>query len=233
MRQGATPWLRFACDETVGAQRLQYQCELSANWACIFGASGSGKTVLLRLLAGLVEQRSGGCEVHGREVRTVAAHRRRIALVDQDASVFPHLSVRQNVGFAGPNVDRLARTLNLFGLAQLAEARAQRLSGGEAQRVALARAVFAQPDVLLLDESFSGLDHEVRERLRAVLLQEQQERALAGRPMPIVSVTHDVGEVLMTADEVLRISGGRVVAQGAPAEVLREERTALLRSLGV
>ncbi|WP_419803726.1 ATP-binding cassette domain-containing protein [Terriglobus sp.] len=231
------PWLRFSCDERIGGHHARHAFTLPQPWTAIFGASGSGKTTLLRLLAGLIPQRTGICQVNGRELRNLPAHRRHVTLVDQSASVFPHLSVRENVVFAArpsgsASHDAVDAALHRFKLDHVAGVGSYLISGGEARRVVLARAILAQPQVLLLDESFSGADRDLRQQLRSILLQTQADRHNAGDPMPIVSVTHDVSEVFATAGEVLRIRDGQIFAQGAPAAVLQEERIGLLNELG-
>ena len=118
--------------------------------------------------------------------------------------------------------------LERFGLGSLAGQPVTHLSGGEAQRVCLARAMAARPRVLLLDESFSGLHRALRDDLLAMLREFQRGPAA----MPIVSVTHDVGEAFACSDEVLRMDAGRVVARGPAATVLSAEREDLLQRLG-
>ncbi len=168
----------------------------------------------------------------GVELAGLPAHRRRAALVAQQPMPFPHLTVRQNVGFAargGPETGEVVDyALERFRLLPLAGRAVANLSGGERQRVCLARAVASLPRLLLLDESFSGLHRELRDELLEVL------REIQAGPggMPIVSVTHDVAEAFACGGEVLRIDAGRVVARGAATEVLAAERTELLRRLG-
>ncbi|MFN2975377.1 ABC transporter ATP-binding protein [Terriglobus aquaticus] len=201
----------------------------------MFGPSGSGKSTLLRLIAGLLPQHSGVCQLHGRELRGMPPHRRRVVLVEQSPALFPNLNVEENITFARRSVfgrrdveERRATDALLedFQLGPLRGAAVHTLSGGERQRVAIARALYAEPKALLLDEVFTGMDAALRESLIAVLRRYQQRTGV-----PILSVTHDVGEAFATATELLRMRDGAVVAQGPPEQVLQAERSELLRSL--
>ncbi len=215
------------CDALAGDLRVCVDAEMAAAWTVLFGASGSGKTSLLRVLAGL--WRPAGCvvEVGGSEVSGLPAHRRGVGLVAQQPALFPGRTVRGNVAFGARDGEVVEEMLERFGLEPLASEGVTHLSGGEAQRVCLARALAARPQVLLLDESFTGLHRGLRQELIGVLQAVGRERGV-----PIVSVTHDVDEAFACADEVLRMEAGRVVARGAVTEVLRAERTELLRRLG-
>ena len=224
---GATAWLRFTCDERIGGHTAAHDLALAHSWTCVFGPSGSGKTTLLRLLAGLTPQHTGTCQLRGRDVRALPPHRRRVAFVEQSPALFPHLNVERNVAFSNHGASRAVETmLEDFHLVSLRRASVHTLSGGERQRVAIARALCSQPDALLLDEVFTGMDAALRSDLVGVLQRYQQRTA-----MPILSVTHDLGEAFATAGEVLRMHNGKVTAQGAPAEILAGERAALLRQL--
>ena len=224
--------LHVRCDALAGALEIRVEAELTAPWTVLFGASGSGKTSLLRLIAGLWQPPGSSVVLDGRELAGVPAHRRQIALVAQHAALFPNRTVRGNVQFAargGPQSREVVEAmLERFGLGSLAGQPVTHLSGGEAQRVCLARAMAARPRVLLLDESFSGLHRALRDDLLAMLREFQRGPAA----MPIVSVTHDVGEAFACADEVLRMDAGRVVARGPAATVLSAEREDLLQRLG-
>jgi ABC-type Fe3+/spermidine/putrescine transport system ATPase subunit len=230
------PWLRLACDERLGGQRAAHDLKLTQPWTCLFGPSGSGKSTLLRLVAGLLPQHSGVCQLRGRELRGTPPHRRRIVLVEQSPALFPNLNVEENVVFARRFAFGKERSvekrqaadalLEEFQLGPLRGAAVHTISGGERQRVALARALYAEPEALLLDEVFTGLDAALRKSLITVLREYQQRTGV-----PILSVTHDVGEAFATATEVLRMRNGAIVAQGPPDEVLQVERLDLLRSL--
>jgi molybdate transport system ATP-binding protein len=196
----------------------------------VFGASGSGKTTLLHALAGLLRPQAGRIAVRGRAVCArpggvfVPPERRRLALVSQDALLFPHRSVRGNLSFA-PGADaRLSgaggrRILDVLRIGSLLDRGVANLSGGERQRVALARALLADPELLLLDEPTSALDAELSRDVLALLLQVKQELGV-----PMVFVTHRAPELVALADDCAVLEAGRVVAQGTPVEVLSRPR---------
>ena len=221
----STP-VHVQCDATVGTLRLRVDAELTARWTVLFGASGSGKTSLLRLMAGLWRP-AGASVVRGKdELAGLPPHRRSVALVAQQAALFPQRTVRGNVAFGAREMDIADEMIERFRLGPLAAQRVTALSGGEAQRVCLARALATRPKLLLLDESFTGLHRTLRDELIAVLRESEQA-------MLIVSVTHDVGEAFACADEVLRIGAGKITARGTAAGVLAGEREDLGRRLGL
>jgi molybdate transport system ATP-binding protein len=192
----------------------------------LFGRSGSGKSTVLGLIAGLLRPDAGRVVLDGETLVDVERgifvppHRRRVGVVFQDALLFPHLSVRANLGYgrrfarAGRPVDADA-VIAMLGIGHLLDRRPAGLSGGERQRVAIGRALLAGPRLLLLDEPLSALDFERRreimpyvERLRDVL------------DWPLVYVSHAVDEVARIAREVVVLEGGSVIARGAPGDVL-------------
>jgi molybdate transport system ATP-binding protein len=196
----------------------------------IFGASGSGKTTLLHAIAGLLRPQRARIRVRGREVCVrpgglwLPPERRRLALVTQDPLLFPHRSVRGNLCFAPGAPARLAgaagrRVLEVLRLAPLLERGVASLSGGERQRVALGRALLADPELLLLDEPTSALDAELSRDVLALLLQLKQELGV-----PMVFVTHRAPELLALADDCAVLEAGRLLARGAPIEVLKRPR---------
>jgi thiamine transport system ATP-binding protein len=188
----------------------------------LLGPSGAGKSTLLRVVAGLARPTSGRVLADGRDLTSVPAHRRGIGLVFQDAALFPHRTVAENVAF-GPKVAGLARAeqearvaeaLALVGLSQTGARDVSTLSGGEAQRIALARALAPRPQTLLLDEPLGALDGPLRQRLQDDL------RALFERlGLTVVHVTHDVGEAFALGDRVAILRGGRVAQVAAPDEL--------------
>ena len=188
----------------------------------LLGPSGAGKSTLLRVLAGLERPSSGRVLADGADVTALPAHRRGIGLVFQDAALFPHRTVAENVGF-GPKVAGLPRgeqaarveeALALVGLAHAGDRDVTTLSGGEAQRIALARALAPRPSALLLDEPLGALDGPLRLRL-----QEDLRELFERLSLTVVHVTHDVGEAFALGDRVAILRGGRV-AQVAPPETL-------------
>lgn len=195
----------------------------------VFGASGSGKTSLLHAVAGLLRADALELSVAGEVLAApgVAAtppERRGLALVTQDALLFPHLSTRENLTYAPGAVARLdapegRRVVDVLRLAPLLERAPSTLSGGERQRVALGRALLARPRALLLDEPTSALDSELARDVLGLLLDVKRELAV-----PMIFVTHKAGELLALADDCVVLQEGRVVAQGAPVQVLGRPR---------
>jgi iron(III) transport system ATP-binding protein len=190
----------------------------------VLGASGSGKSTLLRLIAGFEKPTAGTIELAGNEISSVTKvlvpEKRNIGIVPQDSALFPHLSASQNIGFglAGwsskVRAARVTELLEIVELTEFADARPEKLSGGQAQRVALARALAPRPAIILMDEPFSALDAELRTRLRldvkAIL---KKERATA------ILVTHDQEEALSLADRVAVLRNGQIVQVGSPTEI--------------
>lgn len=189
----------------------------------LFGPSGAGKTSLLRAIAGL-ERLAGRCRL-GETVWQDAQvflppHRRRIGYVFQEASLFPHLSVRRNLvyglrragGGAGAGFDE---AVDLLGLVPLLARAPANLSGGERQRVALGRALLSQPELLLLDEPLSGLDRDAKDEILPYL-----EALLRRVNLPVLLVTHDIGEVERLADRLVLLRDGTVAGSGPLAAML-------------
>jgi len=193
----------------------------------VLGPSGCGKTTLLRAVAGLLPAAAGTIRVGDRVVSApgvqLAPEKRGMGWVPQDASLFPHLTVGENIGFGLPHAsraDRAARAVRITELAQLVgldgliDRAPSQLSGGQAQRVSLARALAPRPDLMLLDEPFAALDPLLRSALRtevAALLRDQKNTSLL--------VTHDQEEALSLADYVAVMRGGRLLQWGTPAQV--------------
>lgn len=211
-----------ACVSAPGAQfHLRARFESSSRRIALFGPSGSGKSLTLLALAGLLKPRSGRIEVRGRTFLdtdggvNLPARRRKVGMVFQDYALFPHLSVRDNVAFGlKPFLGRLQpahrrrvdELLELCGLASLAGRRPAQISGGQRQRTALARALATEPDLLLLDEPFTALDQPLRERMRAELFAILERFA-----MPMVMVSHDLDDVDHFAQTLVAFGHGRVL----------------------
>jgi ABC-type Fe3+/spermidine/putrescine transport system ATPase subunit len=188
----------------------------------LLGPSGAGKTVLLDTIAGLRPARAGQIRLAGADITAMPPERRRIGVVFQDAALFPHLPVRENIAFglrasrpasrtAADGIDPL---LHRLGISHLAARSPRTLSGGERQRVALARALAINPDLLLLDEPLSALDQPSREDLRALL-----QQILASLDIPAIHVTHDRDEALAVGDRLAIIAAGQL-RQTGPASVV-------------
>ncbi|WP_240760797.1 ABC transporter ATP-binding protein [Mycolicibacterium sp. CR10] len=188
----------------------------------LLGPSGCGKTTALRILAGLDEATSGTVSVGGVDVSRTPASKRDMGMVFQAYSLFPHLTVLDNVAFGlkmrgkakGDRLSRAADMLDLVGLTAHTGKYASELSGGQQQRVALARALAIQPRVLLLDEPLSALDAKVRTQLRDEIRRVQLEVGTT-----TLFVTHDQEEALAVADRVGVMSQGRLEQLAAPADL--------------
>jgi len=200
----------------------------------LFGPSGSGKTTLLRLLAGLdrpdegvIAFRSAVWHDSARGVH-LPPQRRRAGFLFQDYALFPHLTVAENVAFAGSR-ERAAELMRTFGVADLAASYPRAISGGQQQRVALARALAAGSALLLLDEPLSALDAASRVRLRTGL-----RRMLLAGGVPSVLVTHDRAEAIALGDWMAVLVDGRIRQTGPVGDVLRHPADArVAESVGV
>jgi molybdate transport system ATP-binding protein len=192
----------------------------------LFGTSGAGKTSLISMIAGLLRPDRGIIVVDGETLDDTAAgshvpvYRRRIGYVFQDARLFPHLDVRDNLDY-GRRMNHLKednalwqRVTDLLDVGHLLDRRPGRLSGGERQRVALGRALVSQPRLLLLDEPLGSLDEERKEEILPYLVRLRDEAGI-----PMVYVSHDASEMRKLATQIAIIRRGRVTAFGG-AEVL-------------
>ena len=194
----------------------------------LLGPSGCGKTTALRILAGFEAPSGGQVIVDGQDIRSVPAQKRNMGMVFQSYSLFPNMTVLENVAFGlrlrrVSGSQRKTKAMSLLDMVELAD-RANRyphqLSGGQQQRVALARALAIEPRVLLLDEPLSALDAKVRVQLR------DQIRALQRRlAITTVFVTHDQDEALSMADRVAVMRGGKLEQVASPAELYDEPQT--------
>jgi len=187
----------------------------------LVGPSGAGKSTFLRAVAGLERPHRGRVALDGEAWLDtergvdLPPERRSVGLVFQEYALFPHLSVRRNVAFGGASAAEVDELLERFGIAQLAAARPDAISGGERQRVALARALARRPRVLLLDEPLSALDAHTRGAVRAEL-----RELLAGLGLPVVLVTHDFEDAATLADRVGVLVEGSLLQLGTPAELV-------------
>ena len=206
----------------------------------LIGPSGGGKTTLVRMLAGLATPDEGRIVFHGETWFdsawgiNVTPQKRRIGYVFQEYTLFPHLNLYENAAFAAVDKKEVDGLLALFGIGHLRRRKPHLVSGGERQRCALCQALARRPRMLLLDEPFSALDVVTRRGLREELKSLKKEL-----DFPILYVTHDIGEALFLADEILPIVDGRIdrewmqrtiarePAAGNPARATREPRLAL------
>ncbi|MFF8525378.1 ABC transporter ATP-binding protein [Streptomyces werraensis] len=200
----------------------------------LLGPNGAGKTTALRALAGLAPLTDGHLRLDGTDLARTPPESRPVGVVFQDYLLFPHLTALDNVAF-GPRCRgagrsearaRAAAWLERMGLAEHVGAKPKRLSGGQAQRVALARALATDPRLLLLDEPLAALDARTRLEVRA-----QLRRHLADFEAVAVLVTHDPLDAMVLADRLVVVERGRVVQEGAPADIARHPRTDYIAQL--
>jgi molybdate transport system ATP-binding protein len=187
----------------------------------LFGPSGSGKSLTLQAIAGMVELDAGRIVLDGQPLYdqarriSVSPQTRRVGYVPQQYALFPHLTVEKNIGFgltalsSSERSRRINELIELFGLHGLARRRPHELSGGQRQRVALARAIAIQPRLLLLDEPFAALDAPLRASLRQELLQLAERLSLK-----ILLVSHDLTDAFTLGQHVIVYEGGRIIQQG-------------------
>jgi len=196
----------------------------------LLGESGAGKSVLLEIVAGLVEPESGQVIAGGRDITNERIQRRKFGLVYQDQSLFPHLSVFQNIAYPltcrkkkkaqiGETVRQLAEKV---GVTPLLDRSAATLSLGEAQRTALARALATEPELLLLDEPLASLDVRARARMRSLL------RKLNADGQTIIHVTHDYEEARALSTKLAVVESGTVIQTGTPDEVFHHPKSAFI-----
>ncbi len=198
----------------------------------MLGPNGAGKSTMLGLIAGLLRADSGRATLDGAELFGLPTFRRGVSLLAQEALLFPHLSVLENVAFGARSTGTrrsVARTrarhwLDQVDAVEFASRRPAQLSGGEAQRIGIARALATDPRLLLLDEPMAALDVTVVPALRGLL-----KRVLSDRTAIIV--THDVVDAFTLADRVFVLDGGRLVDSGPTREVLEHPRTAFAAAL--
>ncbi len=194
-----------------------------ATITAVLGASGSGKTTLLKVIAGFERLDSGTITVSGKLVddgrNAIGARHRGLGYVPQEGSLFPHLTVRGNIGFGLRRRDRavIGELLELIGMTDLDRRYPHELSGGQQQRVALARALAVGPSLVLLDEPFAALDASLRTDLRREVVRILRERGTAA-----ILVTHDRDEALALADEVALLAGGAIAVRARPSALYRD-----------
>jgi putrescine transport system ATP-binding protein len=194
----------------------------------LLGASGCGKTTLLRLIAGFEEAETGRILIDGADMKGVPAHRRPVTTVFQSYALFPHMSVAENVAF-GLKQDGLARQhiservaamLDLVQLSAMADRRPDQISGGQRQRVALARSLVKLPKLLLLDEPLAALDRKLREQMQTELARIQAEIGIA-----FLLVTHDQEEAMAIAHRMAVMRAGMIEQIGTPRDIYTAPQT--------
>ncbi|AQZ50339.1 ABC transporter ATP-binding protein [Martelella mediterranea] len=204
----------------------------SGEFVSLLGASGCGKTTLLRTVAGLEAVTGGHVVIDGQDVTGLPPEKRDIAMMFQSYALLPHLSVYENVrfplrmrriGVRDEQDERVKAALETVQLGHLSDRFPRQLSGGQQQRVALARAIVSNPKVLLLDEPLSNLDARLREDMQVELIEIHRRLGLT-----TLFVTHDQEEALSLSDRVVLLNAGKVEQEGAPSEIYARPATAFV-----
>jgi len=235
-RQEATSVTLTQVAKDFGHTRVLHELDLEVHageFVSLLGPSGCGKTTALRIIAGLEPPTSGVVAMNGVDVTDVPTNKRDIGMVFQAYSLFPHLTVLRNTMFglemrkvpAAEAKKRALESLELVGLADLADRYPHAMSGGQQQRVALARALVTSPRVLLLDEPLSALDAHVRVQLRVEIRRIQQELGIT-----TIFVTHDQEEALAISDRVAVMYAGRIEQIGGPEDLYLTPHTPFVAS---
>jgi ABC-type Fe3+/spermidine/putrescine transport system ATPase subunit len=200
-------------------------------FVALLGASGCGKTTLLRTIAGFIAPSAGSVRVAGRDVTRMPPDKRGMALVFQSYALWPHMTVARNIGYGlklrgMPRAEiagRVARIQSLLGLDGLGERKPAELSGGQRQRVALGRALAVSPEILLLDEPLSNLDARIRLTVRHEITALQKRLGITA-----IHVTHDREEAMVMADRIVILDAGRIAQIGTPQEVYNRPSSAFV-----
>lgn len=229
--------LEISLKKQLGSFKVGVDLRLDEELLVLFGPSGAGKSMILKMISGIVDPDEGRVSA-GSEVLfdsstgvNVPVRNRKVGYLFQDYALFPHMSVEENIayGIDGPKKDKVDELLALMRLTGLEKRYPHELSGGQKQRTALARTLAAEPRVLLLDEPFSALDYQVREKLRADLLNIHRIY-----PITTVLVTHDLEEAFMLGKKIAVINNGSIEQSGAREEVFYRPRTRnVARFMGV
>jgi molybdate transport system ATP-binding protein len=203
----------------------------------LFGPSGCGKTTVIRCIAGLIRVKDGFCDIDGeiwqdRDGTFVPTHRRSLGYVFQEASLFPHLSVRRNLLFGAPKEKPKDRpeidfdeVIDLLGVRHLLDRSPNNLSGGERQRIGIGRALLTQPKLLLMDEPLSALDRKTKGEILPFI-----EKLRDHFAVPIFYITHDMTEVERLADQIVLLEKGHLVASGPLADLQSDPSSPLAKS---
>lgn len=221
--------VRLDCNAKIGTFDLTLQLAFYSKFVALFGPSGCGKTSTLKLIAGLITPDAGEIIINGQPVFdarnkiNIPPENREVGLVFQDARLFPHLTVKQNLEFGLKNTAAGKRRLSLKDVSDvlkinhLLERKPATLSGGETQRVAIGRALLTSPKLLLMDEPLAAIDQPSK---LAIIIELQKIRAAFD--LPILYVSHDIGTVLNIASHIVLMDAGKIISEGNPFDVLAD-----------
>lgn len=218
-------------DKSYGALRIVKGIDLEiqdGEFVVFVGPSGCGKSTTLRMVAGLESISGGEIRIGDRVVNKLAPRERDIAMVFQDYALYPHKTVRENMGFslkvrgipAQESESRISEAAEMLGIAHLLERRPGQLSGGQRQRVAMGRAIVRRPQVFLFDEPLSNLDAKLRGQVRTEIKRLHQQIGTT-----IIYVTHDQVEAMTLADRIVILRGGDIEQVGTPDEVYNQPQS--------
>ena len=207
-----------------GTLNLSIDCIINqGDFVTIYGPSGAGKTTLLRIIAGLIKPDNGNISVgdqkwyDSQKSINLKPQERPVGLVFQDYALFPNMTVKQNINYAlggNKNAQAIDEVIDLMNLEDLINRQPDTLSGGQKQRVALARSLVKMPEILMLDEPMSALDHEMRHRIQNYLLEAHNKFKLT-----TILVSHDIGEIFKLANEIIMLEDGKILRQGPPSKI--------------
>lgn len=222
--------IRVTIRHQLGALALNASFESNGRLTAIFGPSGSGKTSIINVMAGLIKPDFARIDLDGHILEdsgngiSLPPHKRRVGYVFQDARLFPHLTVEQNLAFGRwftPKAGRYAdggQIVSLLGIKHLLQRKPFQLSGGEKQRVAIGRALLASPKLLLMDEPLASLDQARKNEIIPYI-----ERLRDELQVPIIYVSHSLAEVSRLATEVVVLAQGKLTAFGTPSEIIQRQ----------
>jgi spermidine/putrescine ABC transporter ATP-binding subunit len=221
---------RYGSDNVVDDVSLRVE---SGEFVTLLGASGSGKTTTLMMIAGFVTPTAGEIKISGKDISRLPPERRGLGVVFQSYALFPHYSVFENIAFPlrlrrMPEDEikrRVHEVLELMQLAEFGDRRIAQLSGGQQQRVALARAIVFSPPVLLMDEPLGALDRKLRDQLQTEIKRIQRDLGVT-----VIYVTHDQEEALAMSDRIAIMSKGRIAQLGTPDLVYQEPSSPFVAS---
>lgn len=207
-----------------GEMLLEINCNIEkGNLITLYGKSGAGKTSTLRILAGLLAPDEGYISANNKiwlntkKNINLRPQKRKVGFVFQDYALFPNMTVKENLLFAlekGQDKNIVQELIEIVELGELQNRKPETLSGGQRQRVALARALVQQPELLMLDEPLSALDHEMRIKLQGHILKVHQEYGLT-----TILISHDISEIIKMSDKIIVLENGKIIRQGNPAEI--------------